>query len=311
MLPDTMQKTFLETIVVPEMEQWVIGWITAKRAEGRSAGTLKGYRDKVEGFLSFCAERNIRTIDAIDASLIREWVLSLAERHKPSTVNNYFRALRTWFYWYEVEIGDPTFRNPMRKVKPPKVPDELQDPVELRDVHAMIETCGNDRRGVRDRAILRALLDTGARASELCSLDLADFDSPTGDLAIRRGKGGKGRHAFLGQNARRAVRAWIKKRGPELGPLFWGWTHERLHYRGLYSILEARAAKAGLNKVPSPHDFRRACAITMLRNGADVVTVSRLLGHSTLQMTTKYLKQIPDDLRASHAANSPVDRGNL
>ncbi len=295
-----------------DIGRWCKGWLCAKRAESLSPETIEFYRDKAEVFLAFCASRNVKTLDAIDATLIREWLLDLeAHGHRPGGVSAHYRALKCFLRWYENELDDPAFRNPIRKVKPPKVPETLLDPVDLADVQAMTAACPTDRRGIRDRAILLVLLDTGARAAELCGLDVADFDPATGELAIQKGKGGKGRLVFLGHGSRRAVRGWLKVRGAKPGALFEGHKGQRLKYQGLRRILEIRARLAGLASAPSPHDFRRACAISLLRNGADLLSVSRLLGHSALQVTSRYLKQTSDDLHTAHAANSPVDRAGL
>jgi integrase len=75
-------------------------------------------------------------------------------------------------------------------------------------------------------------------------------------------------------------------------------------------IIERRAEAAGLTP-PAIHGFRRAEALAMLRNGADVVSVARLLGHKDLAVIQRYLKQTAEDLRQAHAANSPVDRAGL
>jgi integrase/recombinase XerD len=81
---------------------------------------------------------------------------------------------------------------------------------------------------------------------------------------------------------------------------------ERLQYSGLRSII-VRRAKLSRVPTPSPHDFRRAFALNMLRAGVDLITLSRLMGHSSLAMLQRYLKQLPDDLREAHQRASPVD----
>jgi integrase/recombinase XerD len=295
----------------PVLAKWLAAFYNARRSEGKASGTLDFYRKKLTPFLDFCTVRNVITLDAIDAGLLRQFILDLQSRDiEPSTVHGYFRALKAFLRWYERELDDPTFRNPIRKVAAPKVPEKLQDPVELADVEKLLHTCKAGAIDIRDKAILLVLLDTGARAAELCGLDLADVDPATGELAIQRGKGGKGRRVFLGQRARRAVRAYLKERGSMAGPFFISRHQGRMSYECLRDLLKRRAKGAGLDNIPSPHDFRRACAINLLKNGADLLTVSRLLGHSTLQVTTKYLKQTSEDLRVTHAANSPVDRAN-
>lgn len=75
---------------------------------------------------------------------------------------------------------------------------------------------------------------------------------------------------------------------------------------GLRSMIKRRAYEVGI-AAPSIHSFRRAFALEMLRGGADLLTLQRLLGHADLTVLRRYVKQNSDDLRAVHAAHSPAD----
>lgn len=78
-------------------------------------------------------------------------------------------------------------------------------------------------------------------------------------------------------------------------------------YAGLMDFLKRRAFLAGLKDIPTPHDFRRAFALMMLRNGVDVFALQRLMGHSDLQVLRRYLAQTDQDSQAAHMRGSPVD----
>jgi len=75
----------------------------------------------------------------------------------------------------------------------------------------------------------------------------------------------------------------------------------------LRQMLIRRSKEAGIPE-PGAHDFRRACALSLLRNGADVVSVSKILGHSNISVTMRYLAQNVDDLTISHNLHSPYDK---
>ena len=62
--------------------------------------------------------------------------------------------------------------------------------------------------------------------------------------------------------------------------------------------------------IPTPHDFRRAFALIMLRNGVDIFALQKLMGHSDLQILLSYLAQTDQDIHTAHMRGSPVD-GNL
>lgn len=293
-----------------DLRRWIHGFLIAKQAAGLAAGTLNFYKFKLSNFVAFCETIHVADIESIDASLIREWLLALtAAGHRPGGAAAHYRSLKAFMLWYETESAADGWRNPIRKVPAPKVPEELLEPVQIAQVKVMLAQCDDSKLGIRDRAILLTLLDTGVRASELLAADLGDFEPIGGVLTVRRGKGGKGRIVFAGQRTRRALRAWLKARGPEPGPLFTNRTLDRLKYYGLAAMLRRRAATAGVHPAPMPHAFRRAFALSMLRGGADLISIQRLLGHSDLSVLKRYVKQTADDLQTMHAAHSPVDQG--
>jgi len=81
---------------------------------------------------------------------------------------------------------------------------------------------------------------------------------------------------------------------------------ERLGYDGLRGILTRRAQEAGVEE-PALHDFRRAFALSMLRNGTDVFTLAKLMGHEGITVLQRYLKQTNLDTEEAHRRAGPVD----
>lgn len=160
----------------------------------------------------------------------------------------------------------------------------------------------------RDRAILLTLLDTGLRAAELCALDIADVNLSTGEALVKHGKGGKRRTVIISAKTRRELVRYLRGRDGA-GPLFVGETGDRLKYSGLRQIVRRLSLAAGLPEVPL-HAFRRAFAINALRAGMNLITLQRLMGHSSLATTAKYLAFVTDDLHKAHEAAAPVDRLN-
>jgi site-specific recombinase XerD len=110
-----------------------------------------------------------------------------------------YRAFRTFLYWWEEELEPEGWKNPIRRVKPPKLSISPPEPADLEDIKAMVDSCDNPFNGKRDKAILLSLLDIGARAHEFLALNIDDLNYTTGALIIREGKGGKFRSVFLGE----------------------------------------------------------------------------------------------------------------
>jgi integrase/recombinase XerD len=206
-----------------------------------------------------------------------------------------------------LEFEPLEWRDPLRKVKPPKVDIEPLEPVKLETIRALLDTCKRGKfTDERDRAILLFLLDTGIRAGELLALDKQDADILTGDILIRKSKSRKPRTVFIGRQARRALRAYLKLREDMARALWVTDEGERLRMAGLRQVLVRRSKKAGVT-TPPIHSFRRAFALSMSRAGVDLLTIARLLGHSDLSLLERYIKQNADDLRGSHERGSPVD----
>lgn len=160
-------------------------------------------------------------------------------------------------------------------------------------------------------AILLTLIDTGIRASELLQLDIDDFNPVQGSLLIRHGKGDKTRTVYAGKKARKTIHSYLAHREDDTDALFVSMdTSTRLTYSGLRWIV-LNCSKAARIKMRGIHTFRRLYALTMLRNGVDVITLSRLMGHSDLQVLKRYLAQTDDDLREAHIRASPVDNARL
>ena len=231
----------------------------------------------------------------------------MSEKHKPGGVHAFYRTVRVFLRWYAVEFEPDGWRDPLRKLKPPKVDIEPLEAVPLEHVRAMLDTCDRGKfTGERDRAILLFLLDTGVRAGELLALDRQDADSLTGDVLIRKSKSRKPRAVFLGRTARRALRSYLKLRTDAVRAVFVTDEIDRLKMAGLRQIILRRAKRAN---VPAPglHAFRRAFALAMSRAGVDLLTIALLRGHSDLSLLDRYIRQTSDDLRGSHERGSPVD----
>lgn len=272
-----------------------------------SRRTIDFYREKLTRFTAYAEAQQANDLDQADTDLLRRFFLWLEENnHNPGGRHAYFRTLRAFFHWLENELEGYT--SPLRKLKPPKVDVPPIEGASMDEVQALLDTCGNSFAGLRDKAIILVLLDTGIRAGELLALDWPDIDLTAGKVIIRKGKGGKFRFVFLGRLARQALRKYAGQRKDDHPAVFVSaTTGERLTYDGLRTVLARRARQAGLPQAPSPHDFRRAAALQMLRSGADVVSVSRLLGHSSLEVTKRYLAQTEGDLHDIHRLHSPAD----
>ncbi|HEY3311218.1 MAG TPA: tyrosine-type recombinase/integrase [Anaerolineales bacterium] len=291
------------------LDTWINAYLRDVKTRGLSAFTYQYYRRELDFFLTFCADRSVIEVTQVDPALIREYLewLEKVRKRNPGGRHAGYRAVRAFLTWWAAETEPDDWTNPTKKAKAPRVILEPIEPVTLQDVKAMLEKCGDDFTGHRDRAIILCLLDTGARAREFLALALADVDHISGAVIIRKGKGGKSRTVFIGKKSRRALRSYLKRRS-DTCPALWVTIYgEPLAVSSLQGILSRRAKLAGI-AAPSPHDFRRAFALNMLRAGVNIYALKELMGHSDLSTLLRYLAITQDDTKAAHDKGSPVDK---
>lgn len=291
-----------------ELQPWISAYLHACRSRNLAKGTLEFYNKKLRAFTRFCLENHVENISEIHADLIRHFLIRLSENHhRPAGVHCYYRSIKTFLRWYEQEAEPENWRNPINKVKPPIIPLEPFDPVSMETIKSLLATCRQGKiTDARDKASLMLLLDTGVRLAEFLSINLEDLNPIAGTIRIRSGKGRKPRTVYLGEKSRLALRRYLKKRADHHPALWVSKSGDRLSETGLRMMLRRRAAQAEV-PAPSPHDFRRAFAIERWRAGVDILTISRLMGHTSLQVMNRYLKQIGADLEQVAKRSSPVD----
>lgn len=292
------------------VQMCVDAFLVDRKARNLSAKTITFYRERLGLFLDYCDKRIVREIVDITPELLREYFMYLSDTgHNPGGVHACYRCVKTLLRWYESEMEPDNWKNPIYKVKAPKIPENILSPVEIDTVYSLIDVCERGTFiGDRDSAILLCLLDTGCRVQEFLNINLNDVNMITGAIFIRKGKGGKSRTVFIGKKARKYLRAYLKHRNDN-GNMLWITEDrtERMSFPAIRSMITRRANKANISPIPSLHSFRRAFAINMLRNGIDLLTLSKLMGHSDILILKKYLKLLPEDLQIAHVKYSPVD----
>ena len=166
--------------------------------------------------------------------------------------------------------------------------------------------------GVRDRALMEVLYATGIRHNEAYRLDLYDIDMRVQRLVIRLGKGRRDRIIPLGDTAIAWLARYIGMARPKLAhgigrkpqstvlpssALWLAQTGKRLSYVMIEQRIKGYAACANIKA--NVHTFRHSCATHLLRGGASVRHIQRLLGHAQLDTTAIYTHLTTDDLRGA------------
>lgn len=291
-----------------------------KLADGYSPNTLEVYSwalDRLQRFLPDNVD-----ISHITLNDLRQFMLYMKNDYEPnrpggstkplspSSLENIWKAVRSFFGWAEEELNIP--RPDLRLVKPRNPPAEI-DPLNHQEIQALIAACENTPTGIRNKAIVLMLLDTGLRVGELARLTLDNVQMNTGKVYVEpwgSGKKTKSRHVYLGRASIRALYRYKLNRGEE-GELLFLTRHEKpMNRNSIRHMLYTLGDRAGVINV-YPHRLRHTFAIQYLRNGGDVFTLQRLLGHSTLEMVRRYLQLADQDAAEAHRVASPVDRWKL
>jgi site-specific recombinase XerD len=163
------------------------------------------------------------------------------------------------------------------------------------EITSLQSACSRDpgAAGVRDAAIIGVLYGAGLRRAEIVKLDCSHYNKDANELTVVCGKGRKDRLVYVPDGAAEAIKDWLRLRGSDAGPLFCHVNKagcvrsRRLSGQGIWHILQKRGGEAGVKSF-SPHDLRRSCITDLLTDGADILVVQQLAGHSDPKTTMRY-----------------------
>lgn len=154
---------------------------------------------------------------------------------------------------------------------------------------------------VKINAIIVILWRCGLRCEEMCDLDLDDFHDGPGEgqfCTVRvlspkgAARGAPPRELGLDRKGCNAIQRWVSLRGDWPGPLFSTRTGKRMQTSTIRKILPREAIAAKITRRVSPHAMRHTFALELYREGFGIIHIQKALGHTSLDMTSKYLTSI-------------------
>jgi len=272
--------------------------------KGASLKTLEAYQSDLESFFEMCP----LPVLEISENDISQYLQALSKSHfAVSTQQRKLSALRQ-FFKFLVREGHLE-KDPTLLIEGPKKRMTLPKTLSRQDVEKLIQTAQNweGPEGIRLLALLEILYATGLRVSELVMLPISAVrEALNSDQPILwiMGKGQKERMVILSQTAIQAMQQYLdirfsfmgkKKTSPWLFPSTSAEGH--LTRQRFGQLLKELALKTGLDpSALSPHTLRHAFATHLLRGGADLVSVQKLLGHSDISTTQIYTHIAQEDL---------------
>ena len=236
--------------------------------KGNSSNTIAGYERDLRIFSKY-VNKNLTEVTEEDIySYIREMNDKLKKNsvlRKVATIRNFYK----FCYLNKIIKEDPT-----GMIKSMKREKRLPEVLSLEEVKRIVDNCKHTPGGMRDRLIIKFLIATGARISEILNLKISDVENQNYEFIKVLGKGSKYRVIPIYDSLEKEIKEFI---------------HDyRARRENFWKRLKVIAKNAGIEKNIYPHIFRHSLATVLLSNGADIRIVQEILGHSNISTTEIY-----------------------
>lgn len=258
--------------------------------EGKAKSTAKQYHYHIKKMFDFLGNKRYDEITSRD---IMTWLASLKIKgNNNRTVSNNRNCVSAFFKWlYRESLIE---KNPLDSIQTIKVPEEELKAFSSEEVDTIRSAC---KKPV-ERAMVEMLLSSGLRVSELCNLKLEDIDFNGLTIYVKCGKGGKDRTTYFTPVARKYLRKYLKDNRHESEYVFTN------HFGNQYTPGGIRRKTSDLAERCQihihPHRFRRTLATDLAEKGMPIQEIQKLLGHTSIETTRKYIEVRKRKIEASY-----------
>lgn len=271
-----------------------------------SINTIKSYESDLEGFFRYLKEQAFNYLTCKKNDIVG-YILSLKE--KSYTATSIARALSTLkqFYRYLV-LENKMDYNPTEGLKSPKLWQRLPKAVEVDEIKKLLSVMLSSRYFLRDLIMLELMYSSGLRVSELVRLKLSDLNLEAGFIRVK-GKADKERIVPIAQRTVERVKKYLAELRPKLLKkeasqyVFLNNRGQPMTRQRFWQNLKAMGKIAGIDV--TPHMIRHSFATHLLEGGADLRSLQKMLGHSSISTTQIYTKVSMDRLRREYLKHHP------
>jgi integrase/recombinase XerD len=280
-----------------------------EKERGLAKNSIESYQRDINAYLRFLETKLIRDIKQVKEEDIAQYLYQLKDQGKaPSTISRNIASIRS-FHLYLVR-EKAAFMDPTQTFVSPKVEKKLPHVLTIQEVERLMNAPDlATAAGLRDKAMLELLYASGARVSELLSVDLSEINLSLG--YIKCANKTRERIIPLGKYALETLdqyitegRTFFDKKLTE-DALFLNQHGKRLSRQGFWKIIKKYAEKAQIRVDITPHTLRHSFAAHLLENGADLRSVQEMLGHADISTTQIYTQVIKPKLREVYAKAHP------
>jgi len=284
---------------------------------GLSRNTLLAYQRDLLRYIYFLESLGKSMLDVSERD-IEDFLSHLRNgdvNHPPLSPSSTARSIIAVRGFHKFLARENRSVDPAAQIHPPTPGRRLPKALSLTEIEGIISGAGSGEsaQSLRDRALVELLYATGARVSEVISLDVDQIKSPLQSIRLL-GKGGKERVVPVGSFAAEALDNYLVRGRPALiegksdrreRKLFLNLRGTPLSRQSAWEIVRSCAIKGGVTSELSPHSFRHSFATHLLDGGADIRTVQELLGHASVATTQIYTLVTIDRLREAYLLAHP------
>lgn len=287
-------------------------YVEAKKSMNVSVSTIKNLSFSINKWMKYLTENGYSmSVDDITQKYMFAFQTHCLENNmKATTLNHYIREIRAFIYWLvEQEYLDKGF-----KIKQVAQQDEIKetytDEEKMKLVAKPSKNANNDFVEWRSWAIVNWILATGHRAGTVCSIKLGDVSYTNKEIYVRQTKTNKAYITPLSKELSVVIKEYVRRwraNATNDEYLFCNVGGEQLTVNALKHSITKYNQSRGVNKI-SVHALRHTFARDWIRSTGDVFRLQKLLGHSSLEMTRRYVNLFNEDLKEGFSDYNPLDR---
>jgi integrase/recombinase XerD len=275
-----------------------------------SLNTIESYLFDVKKLIVYLKKNKINKEPlTLESDVIKEFIYHISKEIKPQTQARIISGLRR-FYDYLI-LEELIEINPMKNIETPKIGVHLPTTLTLKEIDKMISNIKlTSKTGIRNVAIIELLYSCGLRVSELVNLKISDLFFKESLIKVT-GKGNKERFVPISVLSQEYINNYlneirknhkIKKNFDDT--LFLNERGTNLSRNMIFIIINKLKKKSNINKKIGPHTLRHSFATHLIENGADLITIQKMMGHESITTTERYLhvnkKHLIDSLIKFH-----------
>ncbi len=266
---------------------------------GRSENTRKAYDYDLTRFLGYLSDSKINDLKQVSTNHLESYIYetgkhrgleAITRARMRSSIKSFFGFLTRKGY---IEI------DPSSKLESIKLPEKQPEYLSQEQYHSFIRTVEKSSTPYyreRDLALIKLLIKSGLRRSEIVGLDVSDIDLSKLKLRVKR-KGNREDYVIIHNQLAEDLRKYLNTiKGDENRPLFKSKRGNRLSPSSVWHLVKSYSHKAGLNGNVTVHSLRHSFASILLSQGMPLPYIQALMGHKSPETTSRYLHFVNSEL---------------